>query len=368
MKKILCFAAACLGGSLLLIQCDKTIGAPAPTPTDAALLPFTTVAESMIETKASFGDRDEQEELIQSLDVYVFKPELDNVVESHLRFIVGGVDHFNGLITATAGTRNVGFIANISQEEGQKIHTMEDFENRHFYFSENKVNSLVMTELVKGVVLEKSTIGDDGTWTDTTVEAKLVRTVARIRLHRISNRIDPSYMTFQLNAIYLMNAAKEFDPVSQTVNGYWNGSEPFTAEEDNIKSMIHLPSSLEGSFIPLPLSFPYNYNWEQGVFYALPNTASESESAGQDNVTKLVIELSVDGKICYYPIGIPNLERNTTYEIYDVVLKRIGSDDPNTYVTKAVTDIQATVLDWTEGTIIGQNNGEFNEDTGVAIF
>jgi len=63
--------------------------------------------------------------------------------------------------------------------------------------------------------------------------------------------------------------------------------------------------------------------------------------------TRLVIECTLDGKRCYYPLPLPPLEGNVTYEA-DVVLTRAGTPDPDIPAQAGAAKCTIRVLPWEE--------------------
>ncbi len=63
--------------------------------------------------------------------------------------------------------------------------------------------------------------------------------------------------------------------------------------------------------------------------------------------THLVLEGSVNGILCYYPIPLPDLAPNTCVQL-DVSLCRMGSPDPDTPTVGGAIVLEAKVLPWEE--------------------
>ncbi len=84
---------------------------------------------------------------------------------------------------------------------------------------------------------------------------------------------------------------------------------------------------------------------------------SEEESPGSP-FTRLVVEGSLEGKKCYYPISInrpesghfdnkPGIGRNCRF-IYDITIKSTGSSDPDTEVSPDTMEIRCQASSWNE--------------------
>ena len=61
--------------------------------------------------------------------------------------------------------------------------------------------------------------------------------------------------------------------------------------------------------------------------------------------TRVVIEGELNGITYYYPIAVPELERNNCYSL-DITIKRPGSLDPDSDVEKGTLLATVSVLDW----------------------
>lgn len=70
--------------------------------------------------------------------------------------------------------------------------------------------------------------------------------------------------------------------------------------------------------------------------------------------TRLVVEGRIGGSTCYWPINVNRhgaeaggVARNCRY-VYDIVLKRKGTDDPDTPIDPEEFELNLTVMPWTE--------------------
>lgn len=76
-------------------------------------------------------------------------------------------------------------------------------------------------------------------------------------------------------------------------------------------------------------------------FYIYPNDPAVSHTT-----TRIVIETTLGGEKCYYPIDLPALAGNQSYEISKIKLTSPGGDNPNTPVTNENITFNFTVVDW----------------------
>ena len=82
-----------------------------------------------------------------------------------------------------------------------------------------------------------------------------------------------------------------------------------------------------------------------------PNEIEEESPGG--SFTRIVIEGKVDGKTYYWPINInrnnngTGVNRNSRY-IYDIRIRRLGSEDPDFAIEPEDADIKLEIEEWEE--------------------
>ena len=92
------------------------------------------------------------------------------------------------------------------------------------------------------------------------------------------------------------------------------------------------------------------------TFYAYPNSCPDLPvNVWRPSVTTLVVEATVAGQDCIYPIRLGELKSNYKYEV-SLTLKHIGGDPSNPWKKVEFTDLGAsiTVVDWTSGTPVSE--------------
>lgn len=89
------------------------------------------------------------------------------------------------------------------------------------------------------------------------------------------------------------------------------------------------------------------------TFYAYPNAESYvSNSTWSSRATMLVVEATFKGATdtnettYYYPIAVENIESNKKYIIPELIITRLGNDNPYEEVTFADCSFSVTVKDW----------------------
>lgn len=95
------------------------------------------------------------------------------------------------------------------------------------------------------------------------------------------------------------------------------------------------------------------------TFYAYPNpTQNDSDlNTWSPRYTRLVIETQLGAETFYYPISLPKIESNKSYNISEIKITRPGSKNPDQPVSYLDCSFTVTVepwddVVWTEGTTI----------------
>ena len=317
-KSIFAFAAALAA----LVACNKNDVAPMQPQNQETLEPCElTVGICGAMTKATTvtaGD----EAKVNNLQVFVFRgDDLD---------AYASVDNAQELtLSCTAGERVVYALVNApdySAVPGKAALLAK--------VSELSANSLSNFEMVgsKSVTLPQSE----------KVSIDVNRIASRVVLKKITRNFTSEALqalNFKVDAIYLINVAgnTSYD-LSAAPAKWYNVAE----NKDELASLLYdAPASL--------ITNGQSYSTAH-TFYAYPNDLAT-------NTTRLVIETTLGETKYYYPINLPEMAANKSYEIEEVKITRPGSDNPDEPVSFADATFSINVIDWTvvpvtEGTTI----------------
>ena len=318
-KSIFAFAAALAA----LVACTKNEATPMqPQNHPETLEPCElTVGICGAMTKAT-AVTTENEAKVNNLQIFVFRgDDLD---------AYASVDNAKELtLSCTAGEREVYALVNApdySAVPGKAALLAK--------VSELSANSLTNFEMVgsKSVTLPQAS----------TVSIDVNRIASRVVLKKITRNFTSAALQaldFTVDAIYLINVAgnTSYD-LTKAAAAWYNVAE----NKDELASLLYdAPASavVNGqSYTPVH------------TFYGYPNDLSV-------NTTRLVIETTLGTTKYYYPINLPAMESNKSYEIEEVTITRPGSDDPDEPVSFADASFSINVIDWTvvpvtEGTTI----------------
>ncbi len=86
---------------------------------------------------------------------------------------------------------------------------------------------------------------------------------------------------------------------------------------------------------------------EVGIRKEFPDGTFYCYEGDRDTPVRLVLEGSVDSKTCYYPIELPEVKAGTLLSL-DIVLRMIGTGDPDTPVEKGTVLLEGRVVPWEE--------------------
>ena len=317
-KSIFAFAAALAA----LVACNKNDVAPMQPQNQESLVPCElTVGICGSMTRATAVTKD-NEAKVNNLQVFVFRgDDLD---------AYASVDNAQELtLSCTAGDRVVYALVNApdySAVPGKAALLAK--------VSELSANSLSNFEMVgsKSVTLPQSE----------KVSIDVNRIASRVVLKKITRSFTSEALqalNFKVDAIYLINVAgnTSYD-LSAAPAKWYNVAE----NKDELASLLYdAPASL--------ITNGQSYSTAH-TFYAYPNDLAT-------NTTRLVIETTLGETKYYYPINLPEMAANKSYEIEEVKITRPGSDNPDEPVSFADATFSINVIDWTvvpvtEGTTI----------------
>lgn len=181
---------------------------------------------------------------------------------------------------------------------------------------------------------------------DVTVNVK--RAVAKISIGNIINDMkDPVFqkMEFEIKRIFVSNVSGISDlPGNSSPVVWYNKNGEWDNESAEIKSL------LEDTGIDRVIPHKGNYE-KEFYYYVYPNdTADDSyEAIWSPRYTRLVIEASIGGDICYYPIPFGNIEANHTYTINNLTVTKPGTEYPWEKIDGEFCNFTINVSDWEEG-------------------
>ncbi|MGN0189879.1 MAG: fimbrial protein, partial [Candidatus Cryptobacteroides sp.] len=268
------------------------------------------------------------ETTVNSLQVFVFRK--DGVLEAEARESGKTLS-----LSCTTGEKDVYAVTNAPQISG--IRTLDNLKSKVSSLSENSPSSFVMSGMT-GVDL-------DG---PASVEIEVKRLVARVCIRKITNNFTlEQYRTgaVRIKGIYLLNAQSSSRCLGGLPELTWTNLHTFNSTA--------LPDLLYSGAMNAALDYGTPYE-TANYFYCYPNpTADDSSEAGAAaRFTRLVVEVDMGGTSYYYPVSIPGIERNKSYEITELTITRLGSASPDEPVSSLTATFTLKVLDWEPGSTL----------------
>ena len=222
------------------------------------------------------------------------------------------------------------------------ISTAADLTNKVSYLTDNTYNRLLMfgSTTLTPARLDYDPEDAPGSYTPESVTINVQRMVSRIDVVKVavdfSAKPHLAAKTFTLKGLYLTNVYRTarygsdyaFSELSATRTawyntGGWHRGESADAGIDALASNTGINVVIDGST-------PYNV---KNSFYAYPNATpigSDMHAMGSwyRRCTRIIIEADMDGTVMYYQVNVPSMERNHIYSVSNIVIKGLGSKDP----------------------------------------
>lgn len=323
MKTTLNHALLCvLAASAFLFSCNKFEASEPSGPEEPKYNINVTLGGAAIEVETkTTGDASTvatNEAKVNSLQVLVFRGDFLDAY--------GTANASSVSVSCTAGTRTI--YAVVNGPSLSSVTSLAALESTMVDLSANSASSFVMvgskTETLPGT---------------NSVTIPVSRMVSRIVLKKITRNFTAASLqglTFKVDSIYVVNAAGNF-------NYKLNGSPTKWYNENKDKGeLTALLRDAPGATIANNSSYSTPH-----YFYVMPNSAASK-------TTRLVIVATLGTQKYYYPVNLPAMQYNKSYEITGVTIKRGGSDDPNTPVTSSDISFGISVNNWVTSNIAEQ--------------
>lgn len=199
----------------------------------------------------------------------------------------------------------------------------------------------------------------DGT---TKVEVRLARLVAKVCVRKVSLSYDDPALaqkTTTLTGIYLTNLYRTAPlgddyadaELSSDRAAWYNSMGWHRWENEDRSAAIDAMVGDRGLSHVLSASAPCI---TEHSFYCYPNPSRKENdthdiSAWSVRSSRLIIETDVDGTSYYYQVQIPPMKRNTPYVADEIIIRGLGSLDPEAEVTGALDVVFSTAVAGWEG-------------------
>lgn len=272
---------------------------------------------------------------VASIQIYVFRSNGD--LETY------GKGTSNSLVTqCTSGSKTIVALANAP--DITDVLTKTALDAKVSGLKDNSPGAFVMYGAVTRDVSTKVSA----------VTVPVTRLVARVSIQKITNSLELPNLAqtdIKINRIYLVNVAGDMKytdaEYEETLSRQSAYSPSVWYNKGECKNDGDLPALLNSKALASASashSAPYS---TAHYFYCYPNPSTDD--SGSSKCTRLVVEVTIGGKMYYYPLSIPGIKNNHTYNISELVIKHIGSESPDKPVTYSQATFSVTVNPWQEG-------------------
>ncbi|MCQ2159148.1 MAG: fimbrial protein [Bacteroidales bacterium] len=227
-------------------------------------------------------------------------------------------------VSCTEGERTIYAVVNGPDCSG--VATVSQLKEKTFSLGDNTCEKVIMTGSVT------KTLAPSTEPVSIEVHRLLSRVVVK-NIKRDMSAASLASMGFTLTACYLTNVPGNGnigDTASATT--WYNVGQNDPNLPSNVSNLIY--DKISNGILANTKSYDKVH-----TFYSLPNVRSSK-------ALRLVIEATMGEKTYYYPIDVPSLTSNQSYEISNVTIKRPGSDSPDKVVSFDDISFTVKVADW----------------------
>ena len=331
MKKMLLAMFA----AVMLCSCSKENPVEAVEPLQESVV-YINLKNNLI-SKATGADHGVQEDdnTINTLEIFIFRVNegmADNgVLDGYRKFTAQELGDLTSLeVQTTTGKKMIYAVANAHRANWQGVNTRELFEQQTALLANDNLKDFIM---VGGKEAELGLAS--------TVAFTIQRIVARVQVVSLKTAFAGGPyegMTLKGVKAYITNVQGE----KYIFNGEGNNLTVLNSKKyvESDAAGFAMSGMLYDN-IGIDLS-DSGYTTAHS-FYCFPNNIAQ-EGDGK-KFTRVVIEGQLNGITYYYPVAVPELERNNCYSL-DITIKRPGSLDPDSDVEKGTLLATVSVLDW----------------------
>ena len=238
-------------------------------------------------------------------------------------------------LTATSGERTVWALVNAPTLKD--LSTESELKAKVSQLADNKTDAFVMS----GSTTQE--LKDGGT-----VPVTVKRIVSRVSIKKISTDFQYALASESLtvDGIYLINVAGDNTYAADGTPGTWVNQ--LKHQDTNLDALLY-------DKVSATVNNKTVYEKEH-VFYPYPNPTQEDsyDATWKPRHTMLIVEVTFEGKKGYYPVVLPALERNKTYEIDEMVIRHRPGDVPYKPLETGDATVQITVNDGELGLNMGK--------------
>ena len=273
-------------------------------------------------TKVSEKNSPGTPDAINTLQVFVFDEggilEASDMTESE-----------SVVLTCKTGPKKV--VSLVNAPEMTDVTTYSALCSASSFLDDNTIDSMVMSGETEVNLTATSS-----------VTIPVSRLAAKVVLRQVMNNFrfkSDQDAEFLVTHVYLLNVGAERGYLSAATPKQWYNM----MELDTFDSPAFTYEQLSS-----PVKLPYSSTWTADkYFYCYPNPTEtdSSDETWSARRTRLVLEATLDGEVMYYPVTLPVIEPNSSYEV-TVKITRRGSPSPDIPVTGIAAEFSVDVQSW----------------------
>ena len=281
------------------------------------------VSVPVAETKVVSGI---DESKINGCQVFVFND--SDVREAYVNGSSSKVD-----VNCTLGSKTVAVLVNAPVINDVTV--LDDLMTKRSSLSDNAADALVMEGMCPLEIESTENVK---------VEVHVTRKVAKVKLVEVATAFDiEQYRNapFSISSVYLINVPADNSYFTGSVPQVWFNKSGYDAADDN--TLIY-------DEVSDPMVEPSAMYFAENTFFCYPTTV-ENDSFDEQwspRNTRLVVEAVLGDQTYYYPVTLPKLEQNKSYEV-SLTITRPGSYVPDAIVDKFAAEFTVVVEDWVSG-------------------
>ena len=306
--------------SVCASSCNDALHEERPITSDEWISLSVSVPE--VRTKVSEKNSPGTPDAINTLQVFVFDEagvlEASDMKESE-----------SVVLTCKAGPKKV--VSLVNAPEVTDVTTYSELCTASSFLDDNTIDSMVMSGETEVNLTATSS-----------VTIPVSRIAAKVVLRQVVNNFKfkaDQDAEFLVTHVYLINVGAERGFLSDASPKQWYNM----TELDTYDAPTFTYEELSS-----PVKLPYSSTWTADkYFYCYPNPTEtdSSDETWSARRTRLVLEATLGGEVMYYPVTLPVIEPNSSYEV-TVKITRRGSPSPDIPVTGIAAEFSVDVQNW----------------------
>ena len=278
------------------------------------------------EVKTRLTGTPSSEDAVSNLQIFVFD-DATGALEAY-----GNQNASSIKLRCLPGVKDIVALVNAPSLSG--IATMSELLTKTSSLSENAKGKLVMSG-----ILEDKTLSA----TSNTATVDVSRIAAKVTLLSVTNSMDlvaNQKKEFKVTGVYLINVAGDRKYLADSTPSKWYHKMEY--ESSNTLSFLYdAPATA--------VAYGSSYS-TQHHFYCYPNLTYTDANNGTWSArkTRLVVEATLGGETCYYPVTLDEVSQNTAYTV-TLTVTRPGSSSPDEPISTSDATFTVKVKDWIDG-------------------